>query len=381
MEYKKSFITFGIVLVSIIGSAVPVYAEDVVITVSDNGGGSSNEVNVSSNNTTTVTQNNESHVENNVNTNVNTGDNTANTNTGGDTSIQTGNATTNTTITNENINTNYANSPASGGGVGGNVTINNNGAFSQNSVNASATHTTNISQNNSAHITNNALTTANTGYNSANKNNGNVSIKTGSIEAVTTIENKKINNSVAKIIGACDGSCVITHEMVLKIFGNGKGSVNSLEFNYDDSKTYSSNNLANIYNNAVHNLNTGENSANGNNGDVSILSGDVKSVISITNDGINSNTVVIDCGCIPKPEEPEEPVTPNNPNPNGGTGGGGSNGGGGSSSGDVLGAAIGQVLPATGNLFMLWATIASLILFFSGWYLRFRSGCAPGLAR
>ncbi|HRN96031.1 MAG TPA: hypothetical protein PLD54_01125, partial [Candidatus Levybacteria bacterium] len=67
------------------------------------------------------------------------------------------------------------------------------------------------------------------------------------------------------------------------------------------------------------------------------------------------------------------------PTPNGGNGGNG--GGGNGSSGDVLGAAIGEVLPATGSLFLLWATIASLILFFSGWYLRFRSGCAPGLAR
>lgn len=379
MEYKKSFITFGVVLVSVIGSAVPVYAEDIVISVSDNGSGSTNEVTVTANTENTVTQNNTSEITNNVTNNSNTGDNTANNNSG-DASIQTGDATTNTSIVNENVNTNVAQGSAAGP-VGGSIVVSNNGSQSHNTTSVTAKNSISVSQNNTAHITNNAVTNANTGKNTANNNLGNVTIKTGSIEATTKIVNKDINNSVAKIVGGCGSSCVISNEMVLKIFGNGSGSVNNLVFNYDNDKTYTSNNVADIYNNTVHNLNTGGNSANGNNGDVTILSGDVKSSITITNEGINSSTVVIDCGCKPpKPEEPEEPNTPNNPNPNGGTGGGGSNGGG-SSSGDVLGAAIGQVLPATGNLFMLWATIASLILFFSGWYLRFRSGCAPGLAR
>ncbi|HRN96032.1 MAG TPA: hypothetical protein PLD54_01130, partial [Candidatus Levybacteria bacterium] len=64
-----------------------------------------------------------------------------------------------------------------------------------------------------------------------------------------------------------------------------------------------------IYNDVVHTLNTGGNSANGNIGDVAILTGDVKSTITITNE-VNSNYVEIDCGCKEKPEEPEEPELP-----------------------------------------------------------------------
>lgn len=379
MEYKKTFITFGVLLVSMAGSALPANAEQIVISVSDNGSGSSNEVSVSSQSETTVNQSNTAVIENNVTTNANTGNNSADNNTGGDTSITTGNITTNTTVSNENINNNSAQVP-SGGSVGGNVTISGNGSFSNNSVSAVANHTTHVTQNNIANITNNTTTNANTGYNSANNNSGDVTIKTGSITAETTIKNKNINNSIAKILGGCNENCTITHDMILKIFGNGTGSVNNLLFSTDDTKTYTSNNLANIYNDVVHNLNTGGNSANGNNGDVAIITGDVKSTINITNEA-NSSTVIIDCGCKEKPEEQEHPTTPpTKPTPSGGHGGNGG-GNGAPTSGDVLGAAIGEVLPATGNLFLLWATIASLILFFSGWYLRFRSGCAPGLAR
>lgn len=378
MKYRKSFITFGVVLLSMAGSAIPAHAEDIVISVTDNGSSSSNEVHVNVQNNTTVEQNNTSNIENNVTNNVDTGNNTANGNSGGDTSITTGEATSTTTISNENINNNVAQA-GSGGTVGGSVTINGNGSKTSNAITAQSNNSTSVTQNNTAVITNNSTTNANTGNNTANWNNGDVTIKTGSIKAETTIENKNVNTSIAKILGDCNSECVVTNEMILKIFGNGTGSINNLLFTNNDNKTYSSNNLATITNNVVHNLNTGGNTANGNNGDVLIVTGDVESTITITNQA-NSNYVEIECGCKQKPQDPEEPTTPpTKPTPNGGNGGvGGTSNG---TSGDVLGAAIGEILPATGNLFLLWATVASLILFFSGWYLRFRSGCAPGFTK
>jgi hypothetical protein len=377
MEYKKTFITFGIVLVSMAYTALPAHAEEIVVTVSDNGAGASNEVNVTSQSQTTVNQNNTANIENNITTNANTGNNSANENTGGDTIIATGDVATNTDVSNQNINQNIAQA-SNPGAASGSISVSGNGANTTNSVNVSSTNTTTVSQNNTANITNKATTNANTGNNSADWNSGNVIIHTGSITATTNIENKNVNNSIAKILGGCDKNCTISQEMILQIFGNGAGSVNNLVFTANDSKTYTSSNLANIYNDAVHNLNTGGNSANGNNGDVTILSGDIDSTINITNE-VNSNYVEVECGCKENPEQPTTP--PTKPTPNGGSGGNGGGGNGGPTSGDVLGAAIGEVLPATGSLFILWATVASLILFFSGWYLRFRSGCAPGIAR
>lgn len=378
MNNRKTFITFGVVLVSVLGSAFPAYAQDIELSINGNSQKSDNTVTITSESSTTIEQNNTSHIENNVETDVNTGNNTASDN-DGDTTITTGDTHVSTEIVNEQINQNNTQIHNSGS-ANATAVINNNGHNSQNTVTFNQTQNTVINQNNTANITNNVTTKANTGYNSANDNTGNVTIRTGKITAQTTIENKRINNSVAKVNGLnCDGSCNTNNNVLLKIFGNGRGSINNIDFEIDDSTTFDSTNLATIYNDIVHKLNTGGNNANDNTGDVAIITGDIKSDVTVINKDINSNYAEKDCDCEKKPEKPEQPTNPpTKPTP---TNGGNGHIGGGNPPpppGDILGAAVGEILPATGNLFLLWATIASLIMFFSGWYLRFRSGLAPG---
>jgi hypothetical protein len=70
------------------------------VTVSGNGAGSVNTVNVTSSNTTSVSQTNVAQVSNNVVTNNNTGNNSASFNTGGTTVVHSGSSTSNVSITN-----------------------------------------------------------------------------------------------------------------------------------------------------------------------------------------------------------------------------------------------------------------------------------------
>lgn len=385
MKNKNKFITFGVVLVSILGSALPAYAEEIVISIDGNGSSSKNEVNITSQQTNVVNQSNNSNVENNVEVKADTGNNTASGNSG-DTNISTGDIDSETVIKNEDINSNAVVSHSSGSSGNSTISISDNSSKSRNTVEARISNNVTVYQTNNAVITNNVNVEANTGYNTANWNTGDVSINTGHIKAETTVVNERINNSFAKFLGGnCDGSCNITNNALLKIFGNGYGSINNLIFDVDNNKTFNSTNLATIFNDIKHDLNTGGNKANGNLGDVDINTGDIKSVVAVVNKDINSNYVKVECDCPgpdkekPRPEEPEKekPTPPPTKSGNGN----GHVGGNGAPSGDILGAAVGEVLPVTGSLFLLWATIASLIMFFAGWYLRFRSGCAPGIAR
>jgi len=71
------------------------------VTISGNGAGSVNTVNVTSSNNTSVSQTNSSSVSNVVVTNSNTGNNTASFNTGGFTLVHSGSSTNTTNITNK----------------------------------------------------------------------------------------------------------------------------------------------------------------------------------------------------------------------------------------------------------------------------------------
>lgn len=134
-------------------------------------------------------------------------------------------------------------------------------------------------------------------------------------------------------------------------------------------------------------LNTGNNNANFNNGNVAVKTGDIEAVTTIVNKNINSNVAEVMCNCVtpttPTPPGGNQPSTPPSNNNNTSSTSSSSGSSGGSSSGPtqaVLAAATAAILPATGAPMLLWITLASLIMFFAGWYLRFRSGCAPGMA-
>lgn len=366
-----------------------VFAEEINLSVTGNGDGSQSEVQVQTQNNTSVTQTNEAEVVNEVTNSADTGNNTASSNTGEEIAIDTGSISQETTIENTSINSNVAvdNSCCV---QETNITISGNGSESKNTVNITNLTNSNIHQTNNATIINKNTTNANTGYNTASNNNGNVSIYTGNISASSLIVNAHINNSYNKGFNSIEN-------ITAKIIGNGEGSVNSINASIKNDFSVILDNYFFLENISVQNLNTGYNVADNNVGDVTIKTGDIDSSITFENVDINSNFTEIDCdGCQeeppvcnpcdpcnegPKPKECDnnnQPTTP--PSKTGGDSPSNHNNGGTGGSNNP-GAILGQMLPATGANMTIWMTLAALIMFFMGWYLRFRSGCAPGVLR
>jgi len=358
----KKAILFVICLLLNITIISKVQAEEITITVSGNGSDSSSQAQVQTQNTTSVSQSNNANVDNSTSSNLNTGANEANYNSG-DSSILTGDAQNTTSVTNQNINTNSANASACCN-LSSNTVISGNGTGSTNYVSSTNTTTALISQNNTANITNNIYINANTGYNNALYNGGSATIITGDITSNTTINNMNINNSFYKgAIGMGDSSILITE--------NGAYSFNNAVVYDNFSVVVTNDNTANILNNVEQDLNTGGNNAWMNNGDVAILTGGIKSNVTINNENINSNFVEVECRC----EKPQTPSQPNNP-PAGSSilqGASGSSGSSGSSS------SPGNTLPVTGSS-IPFTLIATLLLFFmllAGLYLRIQGAHAP----
>ena len=370
---KKIFTSLTFLVVGLFAVS-NVFAEE--ITVSNNGSGSSNDVQIANSSSSTVEQTNNADIQNNVDTSANTGDNSVSSN-NADANITTGNIESSSTVSNENINTNFAENQ--GCGCSGNTTaaIDGNGSDSINNLNLTFANTTNISQANSAQITNNSTTNSNTGNNQANNNNGDVAIQTGNITSLISILNKNINlNS--------DPQGSNNNSISISINNNGSGSIDSIVMLFSNSLNYISNNFADIENNVLQNLNTGINTANNNNGAVLIATGDIISVITIGNENINSSFFKQQCcpNIIPppgggNPQPIEDPVGALPPSSGSSSGGSGSSVGG---PGQVLGAAIGNVLPATGAYWILLMTILAITMFLTGGFLRFGSDPSPPLA-
>ena len=350
------------------------YAEELLI--SGNGSSSVNEVNVTSNNTSSVVQNNNTGVTNIVNANTNTGGNSASENTGNNITTDTGNSQVEVAVVNS-VNS----STVEGQGCCGivvNAGVSGNGENSQNNVTVNQLISNLVIQSNNAFVVNNVNINAYTGNNSANENSGNVNIQTGNVKVQGAIVNQNVNIShVNNESGGFSLSALIS--------GNGSGSVNSLTANFSNNSSVNVNNVSNIYNNLDVNADSGNNTANGNLGNVSIKTGDVF-IGAIISNTTNHNLVDIDC-CDFDPNDPDDPGEPSvpptsNDSPKGGSVGGttngGSSGGGSTSVGSVLAAAIGGItLPATGSNAILLATIANVIMFLMGLYLRLRSGRSP----
>ncbi len=385
---RRIFLILTILLPTLTVQSRIAYAEQVSLSVTGNGDSSQNEVHVETQNTANVTQQNTAAINNEVETNSNTGNNDASSNTGEDVAIQTGSIQTDSSISNENVNSNVAllDSCCT---TQNSFSITGNGSESNNQVNITNNTTSNIYQTNNASIINKETTNANTGYNSASNNSGNVKIMTGDIIAQAFILNSNVNNSYNQ------GSNSVESVSVL-ISGNGSGSNNTINASFNKDFSVILNNYFYIENLISQNLNTGYNTADGNLGDVSIQTGDIDTNIGIENKDINSNFTHIDCDdcheepvcdpCTPCDDKSESKECHHGGNPgttNGGNNGGsgGSTGGSSGSSSNPIGALLGNMLPATGANLTIWMTLAALIMFFMGWYLRFRSGCAPGFLR
>jgi hypothetical protein len=349
------------------------------ITVSGNGSNSNNTVNVSSSQQTTTQQTNNSQISNTVNANPNTGNNSVSNNTGNSNAVKTGDATTSTVI-NNNAN---ASSVTTGCGCDqdSTATVTGNGAESANTVNVSSTSDTNVSVNQTANITNTISQNAVTGHNQVSNNNGNVSMKTGDITAQIFVKSGQVNSANVSV------STNVSGLFDIKISGNGAGSVNAINTYENNITDIAVNNSANIINNLKEKYITGENSANGNNGSVNIITGNVQSEINLVNGPINSSSVTVSCSCQKehtKPSSspsstPTQPTNNNIPSSSSSSSPSSTSSGGSSSSGpgSVMGASANN-LPVTGSYWFFIAFIGNILMMLLGGYLRLRSGRSPG---
>lgn len=167
--------------------------------------------------------------------------------------------------------------------------ITGNGSDTDNAISVTQEANTTVEQSNSADINNNVQQTADTGNNEANENSGNVQTTTGDINTTTDISNQANISSVD--VNCCNGSST---EAVIS--DNASGSDNSIDINRSNDTTVSIDQKADIKNEVSVNANTGGNSANDNDGDVSIDTGDIDGRVEITNENINIDAVDI-TGC------------------------------------------------------------------------------------
>lgn len=369
---KRLIVSIIYIVLFAAGAKVEIYAETINYSVNGNGDGSENQVSTTVDATTNVSQENTADVNSSVNTDINTGDNNASSNTDGNTTINTGDAASNTNVNNENINLNAASDNSTPTNINGEIS--NNGSDSTNTINTNIQNNLNVNQTNQANITNEASAQLNTGNNSANDNNGDVSIKTGDAESKIKILNRDINQSINEIRGFELG------DVKFVIDGNGEGSENEVNFDFEINRLINSENIANILNKVKCDVNTGDNDANDNNGDVDVKTGDAECLVAIINEKINRNVAVIGEEEEKKPEEEKKkeeeekkPVVP----PPSKAGPGGAPGGEGKPEVKGVSAAVGEVLPVTGTPWMFLATLLSIMMFLLGWYLRLRSGTSP----
>ncbi len=341
--------------------------------VTGNGSESSSSVQVANTQATQVVQSNEATVTNTVSQTANTGDNTANKNQAAETSVITGDIQNKTSITNS-TNSNVSETGCCNGQTGS-ASITANGSQTANTIKVE-TQTTDLTvAKNTATINNTIIMNATTGKNEVSENTGAVSISTGSIKATAGITNTGINTTY--ITGGTSTTKINT-----KISGNAIGSTNGIEVNSHNSSSVSVLNIASVSNTIFQNFSTGNNSANGNNGPVSITTGDILASTQIVNTDINSNHSLgscIECKSTPPTTPPvTDPGDPADPSPSVGRGG----------SSDVLSAAsaaaansaaqvLGAMLPATGNSNMLTIYFLNTFLLLTGIYLKIRNSHAP----
>ncbi len=380
-------VLFGITIafISLVGISTQVFAEETVISVSDNGSTSQNAVSSQNSSNTKVQQSNDAKIENTVHTSSQTGENQASDNTGKNTHIQTGDSVSSTTVVNDSVNTNVAkdtncNCPQDTTSV----KIHGNGSNSQNTVATSNNSSQRTIQQNEVSITNKLKVRADTGNNTANDNSGNTLIQTGDIRSTTQVQNSRINFSI-------DSQGNTPSKVTVDINGNGSGSVNKAVATLSQDNTTLSENFVHLVNDVVQNLNTGTNFAKGNNGEVAVITGNILSSTQVINQDINTNIANHACACNVTSQGPPEKskppvggVPPNQPSPSQPTLSTSLGGGPGASrvtkTGAVLGASIGGILPVTGSYWLFMAMIANIVMFFLGWYLRLRSGRSPGFA-
>jgi hypothetical protein len=358
------FITLGILLVFASN------AKAIEIVISDNGAGSDNEVSVEVTQETTVEQTNEANVENEVDIDSNTGGNETSGNTGDDVVIVTGDVESEVFVENS-LNQSSVDAECCLPDL--NSEISGNGAYSDNSIELEVNQETNITIDQKADVSNEIDGNANTGENTANLNSGDVTIKTGDIKVSGGIVSGLINS--ANVSGSSGGGSVNVN-----ISGNGEGSNNKISASFNDPTDIQLNHTANIRNSVYWDLNTGGNSANGNLGDVQILTGNILFDFFVKNGPVNFGGVDWQCCDGVNPQDPGDGVpgpadgdngdpssTPPGVGGNSGDDSGGGDGGdsGGNSAGDgpqVLG--LSDTSSKAAKALIFWVGMAMMIFGF-----------------
>lgn len=369
----KRTLTCSFIATLLMAGPVPAFAAEFVI--SDNGNGT-NEIAINTQQQTTVSQTNQAIVQNNVQTSADTGNNTASQNSSGQTSIDTGDVTTSTSV--ENILNTSAIEKDSCCEQTTELTISGNSNTGDNEVFVTSSSNTSIAVTNTATMLNNIGISANTGFNNSSHNQGTTSISTGSIRVDTTIQNSA-NNTTMKLSDPGIGS------VSLSIRNNTNRGTNIILFDDPRTVAITSINTATLENNVRWDLNTGHNDIIGSIGGASVTTGDILATAKISNT-LNDNDVTIPCCAvgggqtIDDPDEPTDeegqlpPVDQNQPsNDNSKISSSSVSHGGGSGNGSVLGSS----LPSTGTGWWVYATIANILMFLLGLYLRMRAGRSP----
>ena len=155
------------------------------------------------------------------------------------------------------------------------VIVSDNGSGTASEVNTTITDESIVSQTNDVIVENNVSQEAETGENNANLNSGNTIIATGNIQTETDVENNVNTSSVST------GCCASANDFVIS--GNGTDSTNSISSNSTNNSLINTANSASINNTISINANTGNNTANFNQGEVTIKTGDISIETSVTN--------------------------------------------------------------------------------------------------
>jgi len=368
-----------IIILPILFLSATQYAYALELEITGNSNGGNNEVTASVEQTTSVSQTNTASVTNTVSADANTGNN-ATGNNAGDASITTGSVTAdvsvNNTLNQSSADVNCCTTDPNPSAV--TVTGNSNNGNNESTV--AKTATTQVSVTNHASVFNVVNGTANTGGNKADNNTKAVTIETGNITHHETINNQGINIvsvSVSKSAGIVN----------VKIANNTNDGDNKVVLTYNQNDVFSVYNKLNLTNISIWNFNTGNNTAENNAGPVTIITGSIASTSDIVNKDINASHISVTCCAkggdgeeVTPPEEhnppsipPEQQPAQPSPNVSNGGNGGGVGGVTTSSIGEILGA----ILPATGASFWLFATIANILMFLLGLYLRLRAGRSP----
>lgn len=338
--------------------------------ISGNGSQSVSSTEVDTHSSQSVVSTNESAVTNTVDANANSGTNTVSGNSGNST-VSTGSISNKTQVDNTGNTSSVVSQECCSGASA--VKVTDNGVGTANSVDVKNNQSTTVTTSNKATIFNNIQSYGNTGNNSVSHNVGNSVLETGKVTIHTSVTNSSINNTVITT------SSDVSDPVDITISSNGENSVNEVIYNDASSKTIRVLNNATIENNILIIGNSGDNTMIGNTGLVTLKTGDVVLDTTLENVGINSSIVNATNCCVPDKPTPEQPghggvIIPSNPSTNSSPSYSSSGIGGG---GEVLAAAIGDILPATGSNMGMWAAVFNVFMLLMGLYLRNRSGRAP----